>query len=116
MLERDIMVYAHVCVSTHIVLKWYVTDWGIWTSFVLSSVLGSFITAGPQCANITVKMVTTFTQSINFVFLLSKYPGFWFGPSKHPNCVKIHQLGSCSHDERPGQNALDILQITAPWK
>lgn len=49
MQERDVLMYAHVCVSTQIVLKWYVTDWGICMSFVLSSVLGSFITAGPLC-------------------------------------------------------------------
>lgn len=56
--------------------------------FVFSSVLGSFIAAGLQCANITVNTVTTFTQSISFIFLLFKYPGFWLATINIRTVVK----------------------------
>lgn len=74
-------------------------------AFVFSSVFGSFMTAGLQCANITVKTVTTFTQSINFVFLVSQISWFLVGHCRHQNCVKILHLGSRSHDE----NSVDYV-------
>lgn len=55
---------------------------------MFSNVLCAFMTAGLQCANITVKMVTTFTQSINVVFLLFKYPGFWLATVNIRTVVK----------------------------